>query len=80
MRTVRVIPCLDVDLWRVVKGTRRWFVQLLQEGLTPLKYQPGPKGPVGLDVGPSTVAMYAEQAAGLLPLAPEVQQPWAGSW
>lgn len=64
-------------VWRRVKGQRRWFVQLAQEGLAPLKYETVTGGPVGLDVGPSTVAVYSEQGAGLLPLAPEVEQPWA---
>ena len=64
-------------VWRRVKGRRRWFVQLAQEGLGPLKYQTVEGALVGLDVGPSTVAVYSEQGAGLVPLAPEVVQPWA---
>lgn len=64
-------------VWRIVRGERRWFVQLAQEGLAPLKYQTIDGGLVGLDVGPSTVAVYSEQGAGLAPLAPEVAQPWA---
>jgi len=63
-------------VWRVIKGTRRWFIQLAQEGQTPLKYQPGPKRRVGLDVGPSTIAVYGKDHAALVPLAPEVLQPW----
>lgn len=64
-------------VWRRVKGRRCWFVQLAQEGRTPLKYATVEGAMVGLDVGPSTVAVYSEQGAGLVPLAPEVQQPWA---
>lgn len=64
-------------VWRMVKGQRRWFVQLAQEGLAPLKYETLEGGLVGLDVGPSTVAVYSEQGASLVPLAPEVEQPWA---
>ena len=66
-------------VWRVMKGRRRWFVQLAQEGLAPLKYETVDGGLVGLDVGPSTVAVYSEHGAGLVPLAPEVEQPWASA-
>jgi len=64
-------------VWRMVKGQRRWFAQLAQEGLAPLKYETVEGGLVGLDVGPSTVAVYSDRAAGLAPLAPEVLHPWA---
>lgn len=64
-------------LWRNIKGKRRWFVQLMQEGLSPLKYESPDKQKVGLDIGPSSVAVFSEQAAALAPLAPEVEQPWA---
>jgi len=66
-------------VWRMVKGQRRWFVQLAQEGLAALKYQTVEGAVVGLDVGPSTIAVYSEQGAGLAPLAPEVRQPWAAA-
>ena len=64
-------------VWRNIKGERRWFAQLAQEGLAPLKYQTVEGALVGLDVGPSTIAIYSEQGVALAPLAPEVQQPWA---
>ena len=64
-------------IWRSIKGRRRWFVQLAQEGQAPRKYETLDGAIVGLDVGPSTVAVYSEQGAALVPLAPEVQQPWA---
>lgn len=60
-------------VWRTIHGERRWFVQLAQEGLTPLKYETVP----GAIVGPSTLAVYSERGAALVPLAPEVLQPWA---
>ena len=63
-------------IWRNIKGQRRWFVQLAQEGRTPLKYETVAGKRVGLDVGPSTIAVYSEQGAALAPLAPEVRQPW----
>lgn len=64
-------------VWRNIQGERRWFVQLAQEGLAPLKYRTIDGAVVGLDVGPSSTAVYSEQAAALVALAPEVDQPWA---
>ena len=34
---------------------------------------------MGLDVGPSTLAIVSDRAVALVPLAPEVQQPWAAT-
>lgn len=66
-------------LWRIINGERRWFVQLAQSGITPQKYATIAGAEVGLDVGPSTIAVYSGRGAGLVPLAPEVQQPWAAA-
>ena len=66
-------------LWRLLKGERRWFVQLAQEGLSPQKYQTVKEATVGLDVGPSTLAVVSDRAVALVPLAPEIQQPWAAT-
>ena len=66
-------------VWRQVKGKRRWFVQLAQEGVSPQKYHTVKDATVGLDVGPSTLAVVSDRAAALVPLAPEVQQPWAAT-
>jgi putative transposase len=66
-------------VWRQVKGRRRWFVQLAQEGFSPQKYHTVKDATVGLDVGPSTLAVVSDRAAALVPLAPEVQQPWAAT-
>lgn len=63
-------------IWRNIAGERRWFVQLAQEGLAPLSATVD-GAVVGLDVGPSSVAVYSEQGAGMALLAPEVEQPWA---
>jgi hypothetical protein len=63
-------------VWRLINGQRRWFVQLAQKGVTPAKYQTIEGAVAGLDIGPSTVAIYSEHGAALRPLAPEVQQPW----
>src|SRR5690606_34218028 len=53
-------------IWRIINGKRRWFVQLMQEGLTPVKHVTA-QGTVGLDVGPSTVAVFSEGAVALCP-------------
>lgn len=64
-------------VWRTVGGRRRWFAQLIQEGLPPVKAaHPRREGVVGLDIGPSTIAAVGEQAALLEPFAPSVTQPW----
>jgi len=64
-------------VWRTVQGQRRWFIQLVQEGEAPARYDFLAQGErVGLDIGPSTVAIVGE-AAGLLKFAPSVDQPWA---
>lgn len=64
-------------VWRTIKGKRRWFVQLMQEGRPPLKYQTVDGAIVGLDIGPSTVAVMGDEAGSLVKLAPSVEQPWA---
>ncbi len=65
-------------LWRKVKGHRRWFVQLIQEGEAPQKYAFMAQGQVvGLDVGPSTVAIMADHAVALERFAPGVEEPAA---
>ena len=63
--------------WRMQQGKRRWFVQLVQAGVAPAKYDFMASGQVvGLDIGPSTVAVVGDQAVGLEQLAPSVEQPW----
>jgi hypothetical protein len=63
-------------LWRMLRGKQRWYVQLIQEGIPPAKYLYATEGQVGLDLGPSTVGIFAPEGAGLENLAPSVQQPW----
>ena len=65
-------------VWRLEKGRRRWFAQLVQEGDIPQKYEflAGPQK-VGLDVGPSTVAIVSERAVALERFAPGVEAPAA---
>jgi hypothetical protein len=62
-------------LWRVLNGKRRWYVQLLQEGFPPTKHAVG-EGIVGLDLGPSTVAVVGETVADLAAFCPTIRQPW----
>jgi transposase len=63
-------------LWRVVSGKRRWFVQLVQEGQPPRRYATVEGVRVGIDIGPSSVAVVGDRAADLVRLAPSVEQPW----
>ncbi|AFY55385.1 hypothetical protein Riv7116_2888 [Rivularia sp. PCC 7116] len=60
-------------LWRNLNGKKRWFVQLVNEGLPYQKPQNYvTKGVVGLDVNISNVAFVADEQAGLLPFADKV--------
>ncbi len=75
--------CLKADtkycriVWHMENGKRRWFVQLVQRGVAPAKYEFLANGKVvGLDIGPSTVAIVGDDAVGLERFAPSVEQPW----
>ncbi len=60
-------------LWRNINSTRRWYVQLVQEGLPYQKPQNYvAEGVVGLDINISNVAFVANYQAGLLPFADKV--------
>jgi transposase len=64
-------------VWRMQGFKRRWFVQLVQHGVAPAKYDFMSSGQtVGLDIGPSTVAIVADDAAGLEKFAASALQPW----
>lgn len=67
-------------VWHRVKGQRRWYVQLVMEGLAPIKAsllarlaQADTQG--GLDIGPSTIAWVTETEAGLAKFCAEVETP-----
>jgi hypothetical protein len=67
-------------MWRVVHGKKRWFVQLVQDGKTPIKasvlHRLAPEGTVGgVDIGPSNIAWVTDREAGLQRFAPEVDRP-----
>ncbi|MEM9927429.1 MAG: transposase, partial [Cyanobacteria bacterium P01_D01_bin.50] len=60
-------------LWRNINGKKRWFIQLINEGLPYQKPQNYvTQGVVGLDVNISNVAFVADNKAGLLPFADKV--------
>jgi hypothetical protein len=65
-------------LRRQVRGTWRWYAQLVQEGVPPRKERhPIGHGITGLDLGPSTIAMVSEAAALLAVFCATVEDPAA---
>lgn len=67
-------------VWRKLNGVKRWYVQLVQEGLVPLKAKLleslAPEGSEGgLDLGPGSVAWCTATEAGLEKLCPEIDRP-----
>ena len=64
---------------RIVRRTlgkrERWYVQLVLEGLAPKRRLVG-SGAVGLDIGPSTIAVVSDADAALLDFCPSVEHPW----
>lgn len=60
-------------LWRNLNGKRRWYIQLINEGLPYQKPQNYVKnGTIGLDLNISNVAFVGDEHAGLLPFAENV--------
>ena len=60
-------------LWRELKGKRRWYVQLINEGLPyqkPKNYVAD--GLIGIDLNVSNIAFVGDNSAGLLPFAEKV--------
>ncbi len=60
-------------LWRELKGKRRWYVQLINEGLPyqkPNNYISD--GLIGIDLNISNIAFVGDEKAGLLPFAENV--------
>jgi putative transposase len=62
---------------RKIKGRNRFYVQLVCEGrpYQKEKYRPG-RGVVGLDIGPSTVAVVGPQEAFLVQFCAELEPRW----
>jgi putative transposase len=61
---------------RRIRGRARWYVQLVQAGVSPARRAVG-QGVVGLDIGPSTIAAVGETEAVFERFCPTVAQPWA---
>ncbi len=56
---------------RVIRGRMRYFLQLVLEGLAPVRYIPAPKSAwVGIDPGPSKIAFVSENGVALLRSSP----------
>jgi putative transposase len=60
---------------RDIRGRERWYVQLVQDGLTPLRRETK-GGVVGPNIGPSTIAGVAHTEAIFEQFCPSVIQPW----
>lgn len=64
-------------VWKNLNGKKRFYVQLIQEGLAPNRNKHIARdNVVGVDIGPSSVAIVCENSAALETLAPSVVQPW----
>jgi putative transposase len=64
-------------LRKTIRGQDRWYCQLVQEGLPPRKTKNRvSEGSVGLDIGPSTIAVVSDVAAKVQQFCPTVQEPW----
>jgi hypothetical protein len=60
-------------LWRILNGKRRWYCQLVNEGLPYQKERNYVNtGLIGLDLNVSNIAFVADNHAGLLPFADKV--------
>lgn len=63
---------------RILNCRERWFVQLVMVGLPPVRHVYAPKSEtIGLDIGPSKVAMVSPNFAGFKFLSPYGEIPWA---
>jgi len=62
---------------RTIRGWDRWSVQLVQEGTPPRKARQAiGREIVGLDIGPSTIAIVGKTNAALVQFCPTIEQPW----
>ena len=60
-------------IWRNLNGKRRWYIQLINEGLPYQKPQNYiADGLIGIDLNVSNIAFVGDKAAGLLPFADKV--------
>jgi hypothetical protein len=66
-------------LRRNIRGNVRWYVQLIQEGHSPVKAaRTVGSGITGLDLGPSVIAAVSETDAIVERFCPSVEKPWKG--
>lgn len=60
---------------RTIRGKEQWYVQLVLEGLAPVRHVTAPVADsVGIDPGPSHMAVYSERGAQIFELAPCVER------
>ncbi|BBD64983.1 transposase, IS608 family protein [Nostoc commune NIES-4072] len=60
-------------LWKEINGKRRWFIQIINEGIPHQKPQNYVlEGTIGLDLNISNIAFVSDNQAGLLPFADKV--------
>lgn len=70
-QTKRIKYCRIVR--RTLNGKKRWFAQICLEGMPPVRKIYAPKSEVmGIDPGPSALAYFHPQEAGLVRVAPNV--------
>ena len=62
-------------LRREIRGRARWYVQIMLQGLPPQRRLHG-AGVVGIDLGPSAIALVSDGEASLEQFCPTVEQPW----
>ena len=63
-------------VWKEIKGKTRTYVQIAKEGISPHREQHKiGTGVVGIDMGPSTVAIVGESAAILTDICPTIEVP-----
>ena len=67
-------------VWRRIRGRKQWYLQLMQDGVAPMKASllsrlaaEGSEG--GLDIGPSTIAYATDTEAGVFRFCAEVERP-----
>jgi len=80
---LRALNC-RLKYCRIVRREMRqnecWYVQLIMEGVSPPKerheHKPQHEGTVGLDIGPSTIAMVSDREAIFEGFCPSIKQPW----
>jgi putative transposase len=65
-------------LRREIRGQVRWYVQVLMKGIAPQRRVHG-AGVVGIDIGPSNIAMVSDDDASFEQFCPTVIEPWKES-